>query len=162
MATKSHSRLVMEELLTALRANHANFNLSTVNGTYRVVVDAAQPPVTKGPWVVLQSPWPIEDEPDAVTPLTQDKVSGTIRFWAFAPSTQDNSETRSFAAQDLARDVRLAIKTAHADDSYDTLFHLESLRVRIDLISGDASVKGLPYGVVQGSILYEGFTEGGS
>lgn len=147
--------------MTVLRASHANYDLSSVDGTHRVVVDDGQPPPIRAPWVVLGAP-AVEVMHDAVTPLSQYRVRGLIPWWAFVATNAETTESRAFAACDLASDVIQAIQTAHASGLYTIIGELHLLMPsRTVQVFGDASVGGMPYGVAQGEIVYEAFVSGG-
>lgn len=158
----SHARLLLEELLTALRQEHEHFDLSTVDGTHRVVVDEAEAPVLSGPWVTLSAPHPTVDH-SAYTPLTEYQIRGTLEFWAFAPSEEESPEARAFAALDLAHDVVKALQVAHTQvETYPNLGAC-SLLLPVGPVEvyGDASVAGIAYGLAKGTIAYEVLVDGG-
>lgn len=157
----SHARLLMTDVLTALRAAHTHVNLSTVSGTKRVVIDQGEPPVISGPWVALGAP-EVRQEEGSVTPLTMLEVEGTFEWAAFVASDLESPEERALDALDAAHDIIKALRTAHATPgTYGTLgacHHLSFSPVRI---SGDASVGDIPYGVALGTVTYRGYTDGG-
>lgn len=158
----SHARLVLVDLLTALRAAHTHYDLTTVSGTHKVIIDDGQPPPIAPPWVVLAAPQ-VKVEHNAETPLTQYRVVGKVQWWAYVAATTESTEARAFAALDLAFDVVKAIQTAHKTPSFTTLFTLSLLEPAIEEteVVGDASVGGVPYGAARGMLLYEALTDGG-
>lgn len=157
----SHTRALMADILTALRANHTHYNLSTVSDTKRVVIDEGEPPVISGPWVVLGMP-DVRQEEGSVTPLTMLEVEGVFNWTAFVPSDRESTEERGFDAADLGSDVVKAIRTAHATPgTYATLGACHQLSFSPVKISGDASIGDIPYGVAFGTVTYRGYTDGG-
>ncbi len=148
----SHARLVLTDILIALRADLGDYDLSTVSSTPRVVIaDGGHPPV--GPPYVLISAPAVESTYDA--PLTEYHVIGTMEWFAFAAATAETTESRAFAALDLADEIMTAIQNAHHTSSFTALYALTVLRVwTTDVFSDGPDVPaGMAY--VKGVIRYE-------
>lgn len=157
----SHARSLLQDIFTALRQSHTHHDLSTVSGTKRVVIDAGEPPVLSGPWVVLSAP-KIPQENSSITPLAQYEVEGTLQWWAFCASDRDDPEERALDALDLAHDIMRALRVAHADpNTYGTLGACHNLQLSLDDVRGDASIEEIPFGLATGTITYQAFSDGG-
>lgn len=158
----SHAATIVAEILLAWRASHANYDLSTVSSTPKVVLDEDLPPMVSVPWVSLGSPSPIEIEGDAITPLTQYKVRGTLIWAGFVAGLTDSTEARAGAALKLARDLVLALQTAQTvPGTYPTLAACLEIRQKIEGVRGDSSGDGVSFGMVVGEIVYESIIAGG-
>ena len=149
----SHARLVLTDLLTALRTDLGDYDLSTVNGTPKVVVaDGPEPPVGP-PWVALAAP-AVEPHYDGGS-LDEYRVTGVLQWYACAAFTAETPESRAYAALDLASEVVARVHTAHRTSSFATLYALPKLLVVLDDVFGEGP--GVPpgAGMAQGRILYE-------
>lgn len=151
----SHPRLVLEDLLTALRVDHGDVDLSTSSGTPKVVVaDRPFLPV-RPPYMSIAAPSVAFDNNGAN--LKQRHVTGRIEWYLHVPSELDTAESRALAAMDAAAAVVDAIHDAHEDSTYTTLFALPILLASIDDVFGDEPEVSPGCGVVQGSIVYEAY-----
>jgi hypothetical protein len=146
MAAHAHS--VLSDLLTALRADLGDYDLSTTSSTPRVVIADGGPPPCSPPYLLLAAPSVRKVYQPA--PLGEYEVQGRLEWWGYIAATAGTTETRAFAALDFADEVSTAIEDAHASSSYTTLHALTELLVSVldvfcdgpDLAAGQAIVHG--------------------
>lgn len=148
----SHARLVLTDLLTALRTDLGDYDLSTVSSTPRVVIaDGGAPPV--GPPYVLISAPAVESSYSA--PLTEYHVTGTCEWWAYVAATTESTEGRAFAALDFADEIVTAVENAHANVAFTTLYALTVLLCSWDQVFSDGPDIPPGMAIVHGTIRYE-------
>lgn len=150
----SHARLVLTDLLTALRADLGDLDLSTVSGTPKVVIADGPTPPAGPPWLALAAP--VVEVSYNGAPLTEYHVVGDIDWYLTVAFTADTTESRAFAALDAADEVITAIQNAHHNVALTTLYALTVLTVTVTDVFGEGP--GIPDGggaVVQGRIRYE-------
>jgi hypothetical protein len=104
---------ILTDLFAALRTNLGTYDLSDSGGTHRVVLADGGRPAVSLPYLLLSSPSSrlVYDE----AALGTYRVDGRLEWWAFAPTTALDLETRAAAAQQLAHEVITAIQNAHAN-----------------------------------------------
>lgn len=157
----SHARQLLQDVLRALRQDHEHYDLSTEEGTDRVVIDEGEPPVITGPWVSISAAEVLPGQ-GAITPLTQYEVTGEISWYAFTASDLESTEQRAFEAMDLGNDVVSALQAAHADPTnYPVLGACHEILWGKVLVSGDASVGDVPYGVAYSTFSYKALVQRG-
>ena len=148
----SHARSVLGDLLTALRASHAHFDLSTSSSTPRVVIGEAMAPPVTAPMVYLSAPRVVSEYGQAH--ISAYDVTGTITWIGFVASDSLDAAERVLDALDLADDVATAIEDAHHNSSYTTLYGLHRLLVTVDDAIGEGQDMPDGYGIVLGTITY--------
>lgn len=148
----SHARNVLTDLLTALRADLGDYDLSTTSSTPRVVIaDGGAPPVSP-PYLLLSAPTPSAVYQQA--PMGEYTVRGRIEWWGYVAAAADATETRAYAALDFADEVATAIQDAHASTSYTTLHDLTELLVTVLDVFADGPDLAPGMAVVHGEITY--------
>lgn len=133
---------IRADLYTALRANHTNFNLSTVSGTHKVLSGDGGLPGFDPPYVLISGG-------SAVPSYEGAHLGGYLNtyrweWFAYAPATGDTADDRIDAAEGLADDVITAIQTAHATNTYTALYICTRVLPTLQDIFGDGI--GLPAG----------------
>jgi|GEM_PF-5433840 len=150
----AHACAVLDDLLSALRANHAGYDLRTTLSTPRVVVgDGGSPPVGP-PYVIIAPPRP-KSLIDRGAPLTEYHVSGEFEWGAFAGAAAETTESRARAALDIANDLATALQNAHHSAVYSTLYALTILEVEVLDILSDGPDLPAGLGIAYGIIRYE-------
>lgn len=148
----SHARLVLEDLLTALRTDLGGNDLTTVDGTPCVVIaDGGFPPVGP-PYVLISAP---SVESTYTAELTAYHVIGTCDWWAYTAAGTDSTEARAFAGLDFAAEIVAAVENAHADPAFTTLFGLTILLCSWDEVFSDEPDIAPGMALVHGTIRYE-------
>lgn len=146
----SKARLVLIDLLTALRTAHFHYDLTTDSSTVRVVIaDGGHPPV-RPPYVLLTAPRMKSAYEGA--PLTEYHRTWEMEWWAFAPCTVDTTENRAYGGLDIADDVVTAIENAHHNPSFTALYELTTLLVSYDDVFADGLDEPVGSAQVHGTI----------
>jgi hypothetical protein len=148
----SHARLFLTDVLTALRTDLGDNDLSTVSGTPRVVIaDSGAPPI--GPPYVLLSAPSLEKTYDA--PLTEYHVIGTLHWWAYVAMTADTTEDRAYKALDFGDEICTAIENAHHNAAFATLYTTTVVICSWDEVFSDGPDIPPGMAIVHGTIRYE-------
>jgi hypothetical protein len=150
MAAHAHS--VLSDLLTALRADLGDYDLSTTSSTPRVVIaDGGRPPVSP-PYLLLSAPTVSTTYQPAA--LGEYWVRGRIEWFGYVAATAETTEARAFAALDFADEIITAIQDAHASSSYTTLHSLVELLVSVTDVFADGPDLAPAEALVHGEITY--------
>lgn len=144
----SHLRLILTDVLTVLRADLGDYNLSTVSGTHKVQLGEGIAPPIRPPFVWVAGPTLVSSNE---SPLTEVHKAGTIRWRAFAPTAALTTESRIYAALDIGEQITNALEDAHANPARATIFGLTTWLVDIvdvfsdgpDIPDGNAWVDGV-------------------
>lgn len=150
----AHARAVLADLLTALRTDLGDYDLSTTNSTPRVVIaDGGVPPIGP-PYLLISAPkCQITSQPGA--PLTEYHVVGSLEWWAYVAATTESTEARALAALDFADEIVTAIQNAHHSSSFATLYALTILEADWDEVFADEPDIAPGMAIVHGAIRYE-------
>jgi hypothetical protein len=157
----SFARLVLQELLTVLRSDWGDHDLSSSGGTHRVVIGRAQEPPVSAPFLYLAVPSRIDDS-YGEAPLGEYDQSAEIEFMGFVPSDTLDTSERALDALDFQEELERKITVAHKTAANTTLYSLLSLLPVFDEPMG-ADEFELPDGMVlvHGTIKYRRITVGG-
>jgi hypothetical protein len=141
------TRDLFAELLVALRANHALYDLRTTDSTYRVQIGEYEaPPVSGVPFVAIR--YESGRSGYGVASMGEYEVGGAVVCVAWAPCDSDDPSERSLDAMDLANDCITAVQAAHATEvTYPYLFGFPRMEAEdIEVFGDGANVPG-NYGV---------------
>lgn len=148
----SHARLLLEELLAALRADLGSYDLSTYSGTPRVVIaDGGRPPLTP-PYLLISAPAP-RSSYDAN--LGEYLIAGRCEWWGYVAAPAETTEARAFAALDFASEVMARVQDAHADPANTTLYTTMQLLIGVLDVFADGPDLAASEAVVHGEITYQ-------
>ncbi len=150
----SAARLVLTEVLAAVRVDLGVADLSTVDGTPRAVIaDGGHPPANP-PYLLLSAPNEAYSY-DNGAPLTEYHVNGELEWWVFWASDTDDIEARAFDGVDLATAVVDAVHAAHANPTFPTLYALTVLLCSWDAVIADEPEIPNFMPCIHGTIRYE-------
>lgn len=151
MAT--HIEELYNDLLLALRAAHTYVDLSTSNGTPRVIVDGKAELPTRAPWLVLGPPQDLSVTVDEVGHRHY-RVQFKVLWVGYVAAATDSTFDRTLRATELADDVIRAVNTAWTttNGTYDFIHLVTELTHRCPTLIGGSSGDGLAVASAEGEI----------
>lgn len=157
----SFARQVLGELLTVLRSDWGDFDLSSSGSTHRVVVGQAMEPPVNAPFVYLGMPSKLDASYGGHASIGEYQQDGEIFVRGFVPADTLDVSERALDALDFQEELERKLTVAHKTPANTTLYSLLALLIEWDEPMGDAFE--LPDGnvIVEGRIKYTRVTVGG-
>lgn len=153
---------MMREVLTALRADLGDNDLSTVGGTVRVdYADAGLEKFpTKPPWIALTAP--VVRATYGQAALGEYQLDGSFEWFAWANAATLDVAARVEAALQLGHEIITALQNAHANASVTTLHGSFSMFVAevVDVFADGPELRGGPP-YVHGRVTFQSFASRG-
>lgn len=152
-------RDILTGIYTALRANHATYDLRTTNDLKRVVWDDGQQFPMFSPLVVLGG-LSIRTTYGSANLGSYDN-NGSLEWYGFVSAPDLDPENRMLAAVDLANDVITALQNAHHTATNTTIYNTTQLLPTLEDVFGDGYDELSGFGVAWGRVTWQRISQSG-